>query len=71
MSPELLQVLFWLLIATVGLVIYELREATKPPFCEHCAHCHALREQERQRQAEPQPVRHDYSWRDRDDDDRR
>ncbi len=69
MNPALLQVVFWLLIATVGLVVYELRESTKPPYCEHCAHCHAMRELEKQRHETP-PVRQEISWRDHDDDDR-
>ncbi len=72
MSPEAIQILFWLLVTTIVMLAYELHESTKPVYCERCAHCQALKEQERQRRAEfrdafgrqGQP----FTWRDRDDD---
>lgn len=71
MSPEILQVVFWLLLATIGLVVYELHESTKAPYCERCAHCQAVREEERQRRKESQALGSQLTWHDRDDEDRR
>jgi hypothetical protein len=70
MSPEVIQIVFWLLVATVVMVAFELHESLKPSYCEHCAHCQALQEAEAERRRElhdafkrNQPI----SW-DRDDD---
>ncbi len=75
MAPELLLVVFWLLVATVVLLAYEMHESLKPTYCEHCAHCAAVREAEAEartsavRETWKRPEgRPPFSWRDRDDD---
>ncbi len=75
MAPEVVLVVFWLLVATVVLLAYEMHESLKPHYCEHCAHCAALKEAAEEsaramvrdtwrRPDAPPP----FSWRDRDDD---
>lgn len=72
MNPEILQIVFWLLVATTGLIVYELHESLKPPYCEHCAHCQALKEMERERRrSESQSLGNGFTWHNRDDDDDR
>ena len=73
MSPELVQVVFWLLVALVVILAYDMHQALKPTYCEHCAHCAALREAEQEQKAAVQeawkhPDSRPFSWRDRDDD---
>lgn len=71
MNPEIIQVAFWFLVAAVVIVAYELNQSLKPHYCEQCAHCQALREDDRRRRAEARESMRPYGWRDREDDDRR